>query len=112
MIKDGSWHNLEEASRQLGIETSKLVEFSKFLAEHGLLKYDEKTDRVRIEPIWKLLLPKDDELAEPKTTIATFIIPPETSISVQSTRFSNISNNEVEVNLRINNRIKEVAIKV
>lgn len=112
IIKDGSWHNIDEMSQQLAIETNKLTEFSKFLSEHGLLKYDDRTNKIRIEPVWKLLLPKEGEPLEPKTTIATFIIPPETSIDVQSTRLSNIGNAEVEVSLRVDNRIKEVAIKV
>lgn len=111
-MKDGSWHTLDEMSQQLGIEASKLAEFSRFLYEHGLLKYDDKSNRIRIEPVWRLLLPEGDESPEPKTTIATFIIPSETSIDVQSTRLSNLGNVEVEVSLRIDTRIKEVAINV
>ncbi len=111
-MKDGSWHTLDEISQRLGIETSKLTEFSKFLHERGLLKYDDKTNRIRIEPVWKLLLPDEEESPESKTTIATFIIPSETSIDVQSTRLSNLGNVEVEVSLRMDTRIKEVAIKV
>jgi len=112
VIKNGAWHSIDELSEQLGIQTSKLAEFSKFLSERGLLKHDEKTNRIKIEPIWKLLLPEEGELPEPKTAVATFIIPPETSIDVQSTHISNISNIELEVNCRINSRIKEMAIKV
>lgn len=110
-MKDGSWHTLDEMSQQLGIEISKLAEFSKFLYEHGLLKYDDRTNKVRIEPMWKLLLP-EDQSPEPKTTIATFIIPSETSIDVQSTRLSNLGNIEVEVTLRMDSRIREVAIRI
>jgi hypothetical protein len=112
IIKDGAWHSIDELSDQLGIQTSKLVELSNLLSKHGLLKYEEKTNRIKIESIWKLILPEEEEPTEPKTTVATFIIPPETSIDVQSTRISNISNVELEVNLRINQKIKEIAIKV
>jgi len=112
IIKDGAWHSIDELSDKLGIQTSKLIELVKLLSEHGLLKYEDKAQRIRIEPVWKLLLPEQDEPAEPKTTVATFIIPPETSIDVQSTHISNISNVEVEVSLRIDSKIKEVAIKI
>jgi len=112
VIKDGVWHSIDELSEHLGLEAAKLTEFVKFLSEHGLLKYEEKTQRIKIEPIWKLLLPEEYEPTEPKTTVATFIIPPETSIEVQSTEIRNLSNREVEVNLRINNKIKEVAIRI
>jgi hypothetical protein len=110
VIRDGAWHNVNELSEQLGIPVEKMSEFSKVLAEHGLLKQDEKTNRVRMEPVWKLLLPEEDTLPEPKTTVATFIIPPESSIDIQSTHICNISNTEIEVSLRIDNKIKEVAI--
>jgi len=111
-LKDGTWHSLNELSDQLGIPTDKLAEFSRFLSEHGFLKHDAKTDKIKIEPVWKLLLPEEHELPEPKTTVATFIIPPETSIDVQSTHISNLSNIEIEVSLRVNGKVKEVAIKI
>jgi len=110
-IRDGAWHNLDELSEHLGIPTAKLSELFKLLSEHNLIKYEEKNQRIKIEPIWKLLLPEGEKLTEPKTTVATFIIPPETSVDVQSTRISNLSNIDLEISLRINDKIKEVAIK-
>ena len=111
-IKDGEWHSIDELSDQLGLPTSKLAEFSRFLSERGLLKHEEKTGKIKIESLWKLLLPEQAEPTEAKTTVATFIIPPETSINVQSTHISNMSNVELEVDLRIDNRIKEMAIRI
>lgn len=116
-IKDGAWHNVNELSKQLLLQTGKLTEFSKFLHEKGLVKFDEVSNRIRIEPIWKLLLPEGEdgeELNEPKPTCctATLIIPPETSVDVQSTQIRNLSSIELEVSLRIDNKIKEVAIKI
>lgn len=111
-IKDGEWYSIDELSDRIRLQTSKLTKLSQFLSDHGLIKYDDETHRIKIKPMWKLLLPEQEEPAEPKTTLATFIIPPETSIDVQSTRISNISNVEVEVSLRIDNKIREVAIKI
>jgi len=117
IIKDGEWHSVDELSNELGLGTSKLTKLSKFLSDHGLLKYEEEDGKIRIKPMWKLLLPDFGEpteraRAEPKTILATFIIPPETSIDVQSTHISNLSDVEVEVSLRIDNKIREVTIKV
>ena len=109
-IRDGAWHSVDDLSDQLGLQASKLNELTKLLSEHGLVKYEEKTHRIKIKPIWKLLLP-EEEPTNPKTTVATLIIPPQTSIDVQSVHISNISSIELEVGLRINGRIKEVAIK-
>lgn len=111
-IKDGAWHSINELSDQLGLPPSKLTKLSKFLSDHDLLQYDEKTHRIKIKLVWKLLLPSEEEPTEPKIAVATFMIPPQTSIDVQSTRISNISKVEVEVNLRIDDKIKEMAIKI
>jgi hypothetical protein len=59
----------------------------------------------------KVLLPEEDGLSQPRTTVATLILPPETSIDVQSTHISNLSNTELEIDMRINSKIKEIAIK-
>ena len=117
VIKDGEWHSIDELSDRIRLQTSKLTKLSQFLSDHGLLKYDDETHRIKIKPMWKLLLPDFGEpteraRAEQKTTLATFIIPPETSIDVQSTRISNLSDVEVEVSLRIDNKIREVTIKI
>jgi len=61
--------------------------------------------------MWKLLLPEEDKISEPKTTVATMILPPETSIYVQSTQITNLDNVELEINLRINSKINSIAIK-
>jgi hypothetical protein len=112
ILKDEAWHSIDELADQIEIQTNKLIEFSQFLSEQGIIKYEDKTHRIKIEPEWKSLLPTESELAEPKTTVATLIIPPETTIDVQSTRISNISKIELEVTLRITNKIQEVAINI
>jgi hypothetical protein len=111
-IKDGEWHSIDVLSDSIGLQTSKLIKLSQFFSDHNLLKYDDEKQRIRIKPMWKLFLPEQGKPAEPKTTLATFIIPPETSIDVQSTHISNLSNVELEVCLRFDDKIKEVTIKV
>lgn len=112
VLKDGAWHDVAELADQTEIQTEKLIEFSQFLTEQGIAKYEDKTHRIKIKPEWKPLLPIESELAEPKTSVVTFIMAPETSVNVQSTRISNLSKIELEVTLRISNKIQEVAIDV
>jgi len=112
IIKDGAWHDLAELANQMEIQPDKLTEFSQFLSEQGIIKYENKTHTIKIEPEWKRLLPTESELAEPKTTVATFIIPPETTIDVQSTRVSNLSRIQLEVTLRISDKIEELSINL
>jgi len=110
-IKNGAWHSIDELSNQLAISTVKLKELSRFLSNRGLIKYEEKNHRIKIQPIWTLL-PTEEEPKIPKNIIANFVIPPHASIDIQSTHISNMSNVEVEVTLRLDNKIREVAIAV
>jgi len=110
-IKNGGWHSIDELSDKLGISTSKLEKLSKFLSERGLITYQEKNRRIKIQPLWRLLLP-EEQPNDPKAIVTTFMIPPQASIDVQSTHISNISNVELAVSLRIDNKIKEVTIAV
>jgi hypothetical protein len=112
ILRDGSWHNMNELSEKLSMPPDRLIELSRFLSEHGLAKYDEKENRTRLEPKWKLLLPEDEQPTEPKTTLATIIIPPDSSVDVQSMQIQNLSGVELEISLRINGKITELAIKI
>ncbi len=109
-IKNEGWHSINELSDTLGIPTSKLDELSKFLSERGLVTYEEKKRRIKIQPLWRLLLPEEQQ-SDPKNIVETFIIPPQGSIDAQSTYISNISNIELAVRVRAHNKkIREVTI--
>jgi len=110
-IKNGAWHSINDLSNQLAISTVKLKELSRFLSDRDLVKYDEKDHRIKIQPIWTLP-PTEEEPKTPKNIIANFVIPPHASIDIQSTHISNISNVEVELTLRLDNKISEIAIAV
>lgn len=111
-IKNGTWHSIDQLSSQLAISTVKLEELSRFLSNSGLIKYEEKNRRIKIQPMWTFLLPNEEELKIPKLIVANFVIPPHASIDIQSTHISNMSNVEVEVTLRMDNKIREVAMEV
>ena len=112
LLKDEAWHSLAELSEMTEIEANKLVEYSQFLAGKGIVKYEDQNQRIKIEPEWSRLFPDETELVEPRSTVANFIIPGKTSVVVQSTRISNLSRIELEVTVRVNNRIREVAINL
>lgn len=111
-LKDEAWHSVAELSEQTETEPNKLVEYSQFLAGKGIVKYDDQNQRVKVEPEWSRMFPDETELAEPRSSVANFIIPGKTSVVVQSTRISNLSSVELEVTLRIDKRIREVAINL
>lgn len=103
---------MPELAQQAETEANKLIEYSQYLAGKGIVKYEDQKQRVKIEPEWSYLPLDETELLKPRSTMATFMIPGKTSVSVQSTRISNLTNMELEITLRINNRIREVAINL
>jgi len=111
-IKDGTWHNINELSNQLATSTTKLSELSNFLADYGLIKYEKNNQTIKIQRLWKLTLPKEEETKKTSPNIANLIISPHSSINVQSTKISNLSNIEIEVIIRVDDQIREIAIDV
>ena len=109
-IKNGSWHSIDELSTQLSISITKIKELSGFFSDSGLIKYDIENQKIKIQPLWSLLLPKTEEIKSYNKTLANLIIPPHTSIKIQSTQITNESNNDIELLLRFTDKISEIAV--
>ena len=60
IIKDGKWHTITDLSGQIKVQTDKLTEFFQFLCTQGIVTYEEKTARIKVEPEWKNLLPTEN----------------------------------------------------
>jgi hypothetical protein len=43
------------------VQTDKLTEFLQFLSKHGIIAYEDKAQRIKIEPEWQKLLPDETE---------------------------------------------------
>ena len=61
ILKDGEWHDLTDLSDQVKVQTDKLTEFSQFLSKQGIIYYENKAHRIKIEPEWQNLLPDETE---------------------------------------------------
>jgi DNA-binding IclR family transcriptional regulator len=61
-LKDGAWHSLTELSDQLGVPIDKLIEYACLLSKQGMVKFEENTQRIKILPEWKILLPDETQL--------------------------------------------------
>jgi len=61
ILKDGEWHTLTNLSDQIHVKTDKLTEFAQFLSNHGIISYDNETQRIKIESKWQNLLPDEIE---------------------------------------------------
>jgi predicted transcriptional regulator len=58
-LKDGAWHNLKNLADEIGAPIDKLIECARSLSDQGIIKYEENTQRIKIEPEWKILLPDE-----------------------------------------------------
>jgi hypothetical protein len=65
IIKDGQWHKIDELADQSKLEKNKLTQFFQFLTTQDIIKYEEKTNRVKVKPEWQNLLPTQTEPPAP-----------------------------------------------
>jgi hypothetical protein len=61
ILKDGEWHHLTDLSDQIQVQTDMLIEFLQFLSKHGIITYEDKAQRIKIEPEWQNLLTDETE---------------------------------------------------
>lgn len=115
LLGDNVWHNTDEVAAKLEITQDKLQRIVKFLAESDLIQHDPTTDQVRINEKWKTLLAnqaEDTAIQERNETTAmgTMIIPPQQTLVIQCTKITNLTNAKLELEIRIDKRIREIAI--
>jgi hypothetical protein len=57
ILEDEAWHDVYQLASQIQIPPDQLIQFSRFLSEKGIVKYEDKTHKIKITPEWKNLLP-------------------------------------------------------
>lgn len=110
LIKDNSWHSINELSKTLNVQPNRLSEMSKLLSEHNLIEYRQDTEEVKINPKWKFICEEYDEHVEQNQSIGTIIISPEKSVNLQGTTITNLTDAALELNVRVDKEIKEITI--
>ena len=113
LLKDGKWHSLEEIAEKTEASPEKLEELLKTLSEYQLIRYDRELKAAKLNLSWKKLEveEKTKERKEEKMALGTIIIPKEHTIIVQNTRISNLTEEELELEIKMDKKIKEIAIK-
>lgn len=110
LIKDNSWHSINELSKTLNVQPNRLSEMSKLLSEHNLIEYRQDTEEVKINPKWKFICEEYDEQVEQNQSIGTIIISPEKSVNLQGTTITNLTDAALELNVKVDKEIKEITI--
>jgi len=115
-LSDNLWHNTNEMAKTLEIPQNKLQQIITFLAENELIQHNPATNQIKLNQNWKTLYinqkePNPQTQAPSETTaVGTLIISPQKTLIIQCTRITNLTDNSLELEIRINKKLKEIAI--
>ena len=116
LLSDNVWHNTDEMAKTLEIPQNKLQQVIKFLTETDLIHHNPATNQIKLNQNWKTLIinqkePNPETQTQPEqTAVGTIIIPPQKTLIIQCTRITNLTENSLELEIRINKKINEIAI--
>ena len=112
LLGDDVWHNIDETAKILKIPQTKFQRVITFLTEADLIHHNSTTNQIKLNRNWKTFLINHKEIqARPETTaLSTIIIPPQKTLVIQSTRITNLTDTNLELEMRIDKRIREIAI--
>jgi len=117
-LSDNVWHNIDEVAKTLEVSQDKLQQIIKFLTETDLIQHNPATNQIKLNQNWKTLIinqKETDPNSEPQiqqsnTAVGTIIIPPQKTLIIQCTRITNLTENSLELEIRINKKLDEIAI--
>ena len=120
LLNDNVWHNVDEIAEKVQLPRDKLEQIIKFLTETDMIQHNPATNQIRLNQDWKTLImnQKEQSLESPAqklqeenmTAVGTIIIPPKQTLIIQCTRVTNLTDNSLELEVRINKKIREIAI--
>ena len=113
LLCDNQWHNMKTIAENLEIPEEKFRQMIAFLAEADIIKQNQ-TNQIKLSQNWKTLLisqkETNSETKQGTTAIGTIIIPPQKTLIIQCTRITNLTDTNLELEIRMNKRIREIAI--
>jgi len=87
------------------------------LADSDLIQHNPATNQIKLNQNWKTLIinqkKPETEAQAPQSydkAIGTIIIPPQKTLLIQCTRITNLTDTNLELEIRINKKINEIAI--
>lgn len=81
----------------------------KSLLKSSVIEYAPETRKIRLRS-WVRNLPNSIEVENGKLTVGTIILPPSASIIIQDTVIMNVSDIEIELEVKIDGKIRELSI--
>ena len=110
LLSDNVWHNADQIASALEIPQDKLQQVITFLAQSDVVQHNPATNQIKINQNWKTLLIDQKETRPEAIALGTIIIPPQQTLVIQCTRITNLTDASLELEIRMDNRIREIVI--
>jgi len=110
LLSDNVWHNTDQIASALEIPQDKLQQIVTFLAQSDLVEHNTATNQIKMNQNWKTLLTDQKETQPENTALGTIIIPQNQTLVIQCTRITNSTDASLELEIRMDNRIREIVI--
>jgi hypothetical protein len=108
-IGDGDWHSFADLAQELKTSPDEVTKTVRALSECGVVEYEENAEKVRLSS-WVKNLSAEVEVKEGKVAVGSIILPPGGSIRIQDTIISNFTDIDLELGVRIDKKIRELAL--
>jgi len=110
LLSDNVWHNIDKTAKTLELPQNKFQQVITFLTGTDLIHHNPATNQIKLNQNWKTLLINKKETTPEAMAIGTIIIPPQKTLTIQCTRITNLTDNSLELEIRINKKLHEIAI--
>jgi hypothetical protein len=117
LLSDNVWHNITDVTKTLEIPQEKTQQIIAFLTQADMIQHNQATNQIKLNQNWKTLIINQKENSQEQTqtqqettAIGTIIIPPQKTLIIQCTRITNLTDTSLELEIRINKKLNEIAI--
>lgn len=107
VIEEEETYNIKQLAKKLEIQVLQLEKILKDLSEHNLVQYNPQTGKVTLST-WLINLNRKAENIKPAT--GTLILPKNQQIKIQEITIGNFTKKDLELNIRLKAKRKEIAI--
>lgn len=106
-MEEGEKYKVKKLARRLQIPPKNLERILEDLSQHNLVEYDQKCGEVKLAS-W--LAQINREMEDLKPAVGTIILPKNQKITLQDIAIGNYTELDLELNVRLDSKIKEIAI--
>lgn len=107
IIEEEKYSSIKLLAEKLEIPQEQLEKIMKDLSECNLVEYNQQSGKITLS---KWLVNINKEIENVKTAIGTIILPKNQEIKLQDVTIGNFTDTDIELNVKLKGRQKEIAI--